>query len=122
MPSHPCRHPTCTDYLKHTGDYCAEHEAEGKRERSQNQRFYDQHLRDADAKAFYNSAAWQRARAAKLAANPVCERCRHAFAVHVHHRIPLKRCTPAQRVDQTILMSLCGPTCHNAEEKETSAG
>jgi 5-methylcytosine-specific restriction endonuclease McrA len=117
VPSYPCRHPTCTTYVKRRGEYCIEHEQQGRDERAKRGQFYDQHQRDAEAKAFYNSAAWQRARADKLAADPVCERCRRVFAQHVHHRIPLARCTPEQKLDRANLMSACQP-CHNIIEAE----
>lgn len=120
MPSYPCRHPTCTAYVNRRGDYCQEHEANGKKERAERNRFYDQHQRDPDAKRFYGSAAWLRARAKKLATDPVCERCGGTWAQHVHHVKTLKQCTPAERVDQRNLMSLC-PPCHNAVEAETRA-
>lgn len=119
MPSYPCRHPTCTTYVARRGDYCPAHQEKGRQERAERNRFYDQHLRDADAKAFYNSAGWQRARATKLAEHPVCERCGRAWARHVHHRIPLAECTPEQRLAQENLKSLCVP-CHNAEEAEAA--
>ena len=120
MPSYPCRWPTCTVYVGKRGDYCAEHEAHGRRERAERNRFYDQHVRDPEAKRFYDSAAWQRARATKLARDPVCEKCQRAWAAHVHHKKPLKECTPRERLDQQNLMSLCQP-CHNTIEKETAA-
>ena len=121
MPSYPCRHPTCNAYVREPRGYCAEHQAEGQQARAELHRWYDQHQRDQDAKAFYNSAAWQRARAKKLATDPVCERCRRVFAQHVHHRIALKRCTPEQRLAQTNLMSLCHG-CHSATEANTKRG
>lgn len=123
MPSFPCAWPTCSTgrYVARRGGYCPEHEAQGQRERSKRQRYYDQHLRDADAKRFYDSAAWKRARQTRLDHFPVCERCQRVFAQHVHHRIPLKRCTPAQRLDQAILMALC-QVCHNIVEAETRQG
>jgi 5-methylcytosine-specific restriction protein A len=99
--------------------YCAAHAGEERRERADRNRYYDQHRRDADAKAFYNSQAWANARATKLAHDPVCERCRRRLATTVHHRIPLDSCTPEQRLQMSNLMSLCGPECHNAEEAET---
>ena len=119
MPSHPCRHPTCSAYVPRRG-YCPDHQEQGRRDRRARNRFYDQHLRDPEAKKFYDSAAWQRARQTKLASEPVCERCRRVFAQHVHHRIPLSRCTPEQRVEQANLMSVCAP-CHNAIEAEAAA-
>lgn len=120
MPSYPCRHPTCAAYVQRRGGYCAEHVQRGRVARAQRNRSYDQHVRSPAAKAFYNSAAWQRARATKLASAPVCERCTKAFAQHVHHRIPLAQCTPEQKTAQWNLRSLCQP-CHTAVERERAA-
>jgi phage terminase large subunit-like protein len=82
--------------------------------------YYDQHARDPDAKRFYNSAAWKRARKAKLAQYPVCQRCEKVFAEHVHHVIPLKDCTDAQKLDPGNLFSTCAP-CHNIMEAQTQS-
>lgn len=121
MPVYPCHHPTCQTFVPRRGDYCPAHEEEGRRDRRTRDQYYDQHLRNPDAKAFYNSAAWGHARGLKLATDPVCERCRRQWAQHVHHIRPLALCTPAQRVDQENLKSLC-PPCHNEEEAEVARG
>jgi phage terminase large subunit-like protein len=81
--------------------------------------YYDQHVRDPASKAFYNSAAWKTVRAAVLAEHPVCQRCERTFALHVHHVIPLKECTPAQKTDRANLLCICQP-CHNAVEAEAA--
>jgi 5-methylcytosine-specific restriction protein A len=119
MPSYPCRHPTCTAYVLKRGDGCDLHSHPGARpDQAQRHRRYDQTRRDPEAKRFYDSAAWQRARAAKLAATPWCERCRVVFANTCHHApIPLADCTPEQRTDQRNLQSLC-PGCHSLTEVE----
>jgi 5-methylcytosine-specific restriction protein A len=119
VPVYPCRHPTCAAYVQKRGGYCEAHARQGRQERAARNRFYDQHARDPEAKKFYDSAAWQRARATKLATDPICERCQRVWAQHVHHRIPLARCTPEQRLDQRNLKSLCLP-CHNIEEAEAA--
>jgi 5-methylcytosine-specific restriction endonuclease McrA len=66
---------------------------------------------------FYNRAAWKRCRLAKLAKDPLCERCRirglAVAAQHVHHRIDLKD-EWSLRYDLANLESLCQP-CHSAE-------
>ena len=120
VPSYPCHHPTCGAYVGRRGGYCPDHEAKGQEARRERDRFYDRHARDPAARAFYNSAAWQRARTAKLAESPVCERCQRTWARHVHHRKPLARCSPAERTARENLMSVC-PPCHNAIEKELLA-
>lgn len=120
MPAHPCKWPTCSAYVAHgAGKYCPDHASAAEAEPTRHG-FYDQHARDKAAKAFYNSAAWKRARKLKLAADPVCQRCRIVFAQHVHHKKPLKQCAPAEKLDQANLKSLCAP-CHNAEEAEARA-
>ena len=122
MPSFPCAHPTCTTYVRRRGLYCEAHEQQGRNARRERDRFYDQHQRNPNARVFYNSAGWQRARAIKLAHNPTCERCCRAWARHVHHVKPIT--TPEgweRRLDQKYLKSLC-PPCHNEEEAEAANG
>lgn len=119
MPVYPCKHPTCVSYVAKRGDFCDAHAQQGKQERRQRDQHYDRHRRDPDAKRFYNSAIWKRARTTALAENPVCTRCRKEWAQHVHHRIPLKRCTRQQRTDQQNLMAVCA-ACHNAIEAEVA--
>jgi 5-methylcytosine-specific restriction protein A len=121
VPSYPCRVPLCTSYVAARGDYCAEHVGQRQHARRERDRFYDAHRRDPGAKQFYDSAAWQRARATKLAAAPVCERCQREWARHVHHVRKVRDCTTtAERTDQANLKSLC-PPCHNAEEADDAA-
>lgn len=114
MPSYACRHPLCTAYIPHHG-YCPLHAGHASRHAH-----YDVHQRNAAAKVFYASARWRRARAAKLAQDPVCERCHVVFADTVHHKIPLKDCTDTLQTAAANLMSLCAP-CHNAVEAESDA-
>ena len=115
MPVFRCSHPSCTATLDRRG-YCAQHAGDGQQVKAERHRHYDQHQRDPAAKAFYNSAAWKRTRAAVLAADPTCRRCGR-LAEHVHHIIPLARCTPAQKLDPSNLLPTCQP-CHNAIEAE----
>jgi 5-methylcytosine-specific restriction protein A len=123
MPSHPCRHPTCTTYVRDRG-YCAEHAHLAPLERREQHRIYDLYCRDPESKKFYDSAEWKRAREIKLNANPLCELCAR-FAEHVHHKIPVKEATREQRLDQRFLVSLCAG-CHSKIEaearKEAEAG
>lgn len=118
MPAATCQHPTCPAIIPRPG-YCADHAPEGRAERRERDRYYDQHQRDPEARRFYNSSAWKRARGGKLAEQPWCERCQEAWAEHAHHRKPLKQCTPAERLDRDNLMSVC-PPCHNAIEAEAA--
>lgn len=61
-----------------------------------------------------DTAAWQKLRAAKMRANPVCEYpdCRHP-AVAVDHIVPLAE-DLSRRYDWANLQSLCAP--HHAEK------
>lgn len=119
MPLRACAHPTCTSYVR-SGRFCGAHAEQGRAARAETTRFYDQHVRDADAKRFYNSAAWLSIRAAVLAAFPVCQRCIEAWAEHVHHVKPLRDCSPAEAIDRENLRAVC-PSCHNAIEAEAAA-
>lgn len=119
MPTYPCAWPTCPAYVARRGNHCPAHEQYGRVARRVRDSMYDRYNRDPDVKAFYNSSDWQRARRTKLATNPVCSRCDRAWAQHVHHIKPLKRCTIEQRLAQANLKSLCAP-CHNVEEAEAA--
>ena len=118
MPAYSCHHPTCTEYVRERGGLCPEHATTGKTATAERHQFYDQHRRDPEAKAFYNSAAWKRARAIKLAREPVCEKCGEHWAEHVHHVRKVKT-HPELRLDQSNLKSVCAP-CHNAIEAEAT--
>jgi 5-methylcytosine-specific restriction endonuclease McrA len=115
MPSYPCRHPTCAAYVQCRGEACQEH-ADTPGAQADRHRRYDLERRDRAAKAFYNSAGWIRARANKLAADPVCERCGGEWARHVHHHKPIDT-HPELRLVQRNLRALC-PGCHSAVEAE----
>lgn len=118
MPSFPCLSPACDGYAVSRNGFCPECEAQGKVSGpSYRGAYYDQHLRDPYARAFYNSARWLRARGIKLRETPVCERCQKVFANTVHHIKPLRDCSPAERIDQKNLFSACGP-CHSIIEAE----
>jgi 5-methylcytosine-specific restriction protein A len=118
MPSHPCRHPTCTEYITAPG-YCTEHAHLAPADSRERHRRYDRERRDPEAKKFYNSAAWQRARDTKLANQPTCEICGR-FAEMVHHRTPVRE-SQEKRTDQDNLQSLCTP-CHSKLEAEAAGG
>lgn len=65
----------------------------------------------------YNTAAWARLRAAKLAADPLCEPCKDAgrltLANTVDHDVAISAGGPAfPTLDE--LTSMCGP-CHGAK-------
>jgi len=91
-------------------------------------RDYDRHRRDQRARAFYKSAAWERARQAVLARDAyLCQRClerqRITPATTVDHIVPLSVAWE-RRLDMSNLRSLCGP-CHNAvraEQGEAAGG
>lgn len=89
------------------------HRDKGAAERSARDRRYNQFSRDPEATKFYHSALWITTRAAGLANNPICQRCRREWADVVHHRIELADCTPEQRIDHENLMPVCW-ACHAA--------
>lgn len=79
-------------------------------------REYDRRVRDQEAKAFYNSAAWRKLRAWKLRREPLCERCRARGllvpATVAHHKVE-RADDPVLALDLDNLESLC-PPCHSA--------
>lgn len=118
MPSHPCKWPTCSEYVPEPG-YCPAHTDKAPADRREQHRRYDQLHRDPEAKSFYNSTAWQRARATKLTTDPLCELCGR-LAEHVHHKTPVKA-SEEKRLEQKNLQSLCQP-CHSRIEAKAAAG
>ena len=121
MTSFACAFPSCNKPVTVRGAFCAEHTVTGKQMRARANAFYDQHQRNPEAKAFYNSKPWKIARETKMAEHPICQRCGEAWGEHVHHVIPLAECTDEQKVAQDNLRVLCQP-CHNTEEAEIARG
>lgn len=82
---------------------------------------YDRDRRDPEAARFYQSAAWRKLRAEKLAIDPLCEHCRRrgrfVQAKHVHHVKPRAE-FPELALDLANLESAC-PPCHNRIEPRT---
>ena len=116
MPSHHCRQPRCPVLLPAPG-WCPKHADAAQRTAADRQQAYDRHARDPEAKRFYDSPAWKRARDQVLAVFPVCQRCGQVWSRHVHHVKPLADCSPAERVDPRNLLALC-VGCHNVAEDE----
>lgn len=114
MPSRPCKHTLCPNYCTAPAEYCPEHTGD-RPSKAQQRSYYDQHLRNKDSKAFYNSKAWKQTREAVLTANPVCERCNIKFADTVHHFKPLKDCSDDEKTNRRNLAGLCSD-CHSKVE------
>jgi 5-methylcytosine-specific restriction enzyme A len=78
-------------------------------------RDYDRFVRDREATAFYHSAAWRKARLAKLSSSPLCELCeaqgRVVLAELVHHKREVRDDVQA-RLDLDNMQSLCW-SCHS---------
>ncbi|MGC4030246.1 MAG: terminase large subunit [Tepidisphaeraceae bacterium] len=81
---------------------------------------YNKYQRNTEATKFYKSAAWRRARAAKVLTHPYCELCGVHVVEIVHHVKPLERCTPAEAVAQDNLQSTCR-RCHGGEHGTKAA-
>jgi len=91
------------------------------------QAYYDKHLRDPKAKAFYNSAAWKAARLVVLQRDHhLCQPClrkpvpKITPADAVHHVKPLDE-APDLALNLDKLESICG-ACHNKEHPEKGTG
>lgn len=71
----------------------------------------------AERKKFYKRAAWRKCRAAKLALDPLCERCKARRviepATQVHHRVDVV-VAPELVYDLGNLEALCAG-CHSRE-------
>ena len=113
-PKKPCAKPGCPNLTD--GRYCEEHQEEAEKRKAESNRFYDKHVRDKQAEAFYKSKAWVAARQqALIRDNYLCQEClkqgRITRADTVHHKIELKR-DWSKRLQIDNLVSLC-TECHN---------
>ena len=106
----PCREPRCANLARDGFHYCEKHAA---------QEVTGAFLRKAKQRlALYNSAAWQRTRAAKLARDPVCEVCKRAAATQIHHKATARE-TPELSFSLDNLESICA-RCHARESARES--
>ena len=103
-PKKPCAHPGCPKLV--TGRFCEAHAKADARN-------YERYRRDPATRKRYGHA-WQKIRAAYLAAHPLCEVCQQTGkltpAVLVHHRIPL---TDGGTHAWANLQAMC-QQCHSA--------
>src|SRR5262245_51849138 len=113
FPSGPCRHRGCPERAEHDG-FCERHRRERNRQYNRERRS-DPNRDDR----FYDSAEWKRLRAAKLAADPLCETCREQGRIveanTVDHKIPIRR--GGERLDWNNLQSQCTP-CHSRKSAQ----
>lgn len=82
------------------------------------QRYYDKHKRDQEARRFYKSREWLECREFVLKRDHyLCQQClkedRLTKADMVHHKEELKD-SPEKSLDMNNLISLCN-RCHNKE-------
>lgn len=110
-PKRPCSYPSCNQI---TDDkYCDKH---ARQEEAKRHRHYDKYKRDKQARDFYHSLAWEKAREQVLIRDHyLCQHClkekRITPADMVHHIKPLKDYWDL-RLTLTNLISLCH-ACHN---------
>jgi 5-methylcytosine-specific restriction enzyme A len=110
-PKRPCTYPGCAALS--SSSRCDEHSVDRHRQ-------YDKHKRDKNAKSFYNSDVWKRARDAKRARDPLCEDCQANGLIVPMHQV--------HHVDGDIwnlaeenLRSLCA-SCHSRLETTKRGG
>lgn len=117
-PLHTCCVVGCKELTRATR--CEKHEAEHQEraaQRTAKRNYdYDKYQRDAEATAFYRTAAWIRARGARLMQdNFLCQEClrkkRFSRATTVHHLVPV-RTMMNRALDLNNLESLCA-SCHS---------
>lgn len=108
-PRRPCRIQGCRLFCEPGSQYCEEHRKEIEKD-------YNEHTRDKDAQAFYDSPAWRAVRRQKLREQPCCEEClrqgKITPATLVDHIVPIRQ--GGARLDFRNLQSLCQP-CHSAK-------
>jgi 5-methylcytosine-specific restriction protein A len=113
-PLKPCLVTGCPNLTQ--GRYCDKHKGKEQQSKAERHRYYDEHMRDQQAREFYHSKEWERVRLAALARdNFLCQHClrnnRITPADMVHHIIEIKR-DWSKRLDLDNLISLCN-SCHN---------
>jgi 5-methylcytosine-specific restriction protein A len=108
---HPCGYPGCATLTD---------AARCERHKKQEQRDYYRGRKDDPFRRLYASKTWRRAREAKLAIDPLSERCkangRIEAATEVHHRIAVR--DGGDPFDVAGLESLRKP-CHSRESVES---
>lgn len=112
----PCAYPGCSELVQDER-FCFNHQSENKKERKERDQYYDVHVRDQKAKAFYKSRAWQAVRRRALIRDYyLCQDCltenRLTQADTVHHRVEIGK-DWSKRLNMDNLVSLCA-ACHNA--------
>jgi 5-methylcytosine-specific restriction enzyme A len=110
-PKHECSWPGC--HVLTTTAKCPDHE----RKRHE---FYDKYNRDKDAKHFYNSSLWDKAREAKKQRSPLCESCK-ARGIIVSMDIVHHADGHRENLSDDNLVSLCNP-CHSKLETMKRGG
>ena len=105
----PCRYPRCPNVIQ-SGQYCEKHKDEEPRAFGNKRE---------PKNAFYDSKAWRQARSAKLAFDPICERCGRKAATVVHHKQKFRE-HPELAFTLSNLESVC-ESCHNRETARENA-
>ena len=109
-PKRPCAAPRCPALVEAGERYCPEHKRE-------NNRRVKRSREDKKEQRFYDSAAWKRFRAMKLAEQPLCERHlakgETVVATTVHHQEEIRE-GGAWLPSFDEVESLCR-SCHSKE-------
>jgi 5-methylcytosine-specific restriction enzyme A len=120
-PLKPCNKIGCTNLTRDR--YCEQHKhlAERRERSRKNDKEYDKHKRNQQAKVFYHSREWERLRQAALARDHyLCQHClrdnRITRAVIVDHIVPIS-VDWSKRLSLDNTQSLCHP-CHNRKTAE----
>jgi 5-methylcytosine-specific restriction protein A len=119
-----CSHRGC-NRLTDGGPRCELHPHEPRRERTKQDRAYDERRGSAASRGY--DWRWQRLRLGVLSEEPLCRSCRAAgrvtAATEVDHIEPLER-APERRLERSNLQPLCH-ACHvakTAEDRKTPRG
>lgn len=104
-PPRPCARPGCPKLVPYPDRFCPPHAArEAERYRAA------ERVRSAERAQWYGKD-WRAARAAHLAAHPVCEHCGSRDRLEVHHRIAVRQ-RPDLRLEPSNLVTVC-LRCHS---------
>lgn len=116
MPSRPCNHVGCPAVVSRPARYCPQHQPQADQRTQEQATTYDRYHRDREAKAFYNSKAWQALRRQVMQEEPICRRCRREFSHDADHVIP-RKVDASKELDRANIQGLC-VSCHSTKSHE----
>lgn len=117
-----CAKAGCSALVDIGMKYCDKHKGQEQIEKTERNRYYDEHIRDQKSREFYHSREWLAVREqALIRDNYLCQHCLRdgllTPADMVHHKLPIKTHWNI-RLNLDNLVSLCN-NCHSKIDHKT---